>query len=176
MNRGREEPHPQAPHRRCPPLPVLSGRTCPAVPGLLPEEKFGEDVRLLQGGSLHGARSCGVVRCGVVRCSAVRRGPAAATNRCRLTRPLRSCGSPTLSAGPALMSPLASCPCPSPRLCFAQVQKRGGLGPRPARCLRRRLPAAPGTAHRARPAPPPRPSAPSPPRPPSSPGSPPACG
>lgn len=40
-------------------------------------------------------------------------------------------GSPTLSARAALMSLPASFPCPSPRLCFAQVQKREGCGAGP---------------------------------------------
>lgn len=55
------------------------------------------------------------------------------------------------------MSPPASCPCPSPRLCFAQVQKQEGWGPGPRHRLLSRLPAAPGTVHRAAPrgAPPP---------------------
>lgn len=112
-------------------------RTCPAAPGLPPEEKFGEDVRLLQGRPLHGARHCAALRCAA--------RTAAAANRSRPARLLHSRGSPTLSARAALMSLPASFPCPSPRLCFAQVQKREGCGAGPRSASSASSSAAPGT-------------------------------
>lgn len=70
----------------------------------------------------------GALRCAALRCAA---RTAAAANRSRPARLLHSRGSPTLSARAALMSLPASFPCPSPRLCFAQVQKREGCGAGP---------------------------------------------
>lgn len=62
----------------------------------------------------------------------------------------------------ALMSAAASCPGPSPRLCFAPVQRRAGWGPGPcaAAAAPPPLPALPGPAPRARPAAPPLPGSP----------------
>lgn len=95
-----------------------------AAPGLPPEEKFGEDVRLLQGGPLHGARWAAPCR--------DRRPPIAHAWLAR-SAPLPGLSHLIRSGRSDVIACLLPLPLSPPLLCPGS--KAGGLGSRPALCL-----------------------------------------